>query len=63
LPKPPIFFSRFIAVAISWCILSSLFTSWTVVPLPLAIRILRLALMTSGLARSFAVIELIIASR
>ncbi len=62
LPKPPIFFSRFIAVDISWCILRSLLTSCTVRPAPLATRILRLALISSGRVRSFGVIEPMIAS-
>ncbi len=62
MPKPPIFLSRFIAPSMSLCILRSLLTSCTLVPLPLAMRILRLALITSGRARSLAVIDDIIAS-
>lgn len=59
---PPIFRIFFIAVDISWCIFRSLFTSCTVVPAPFAMRILRFAFNSSGLPRSFGVIERITAS-
>src|SRR5690242_14524496 len=61
-PFCPSLLTCFIMRAISMCCFSSLFTSCTCMPLPLAMRFLREALMRSGLRRSFAVIEEMIAS-
>jgi hypothetical protein len=59
-PRPPLL-TFFIMSAIWRCCFISLLTSSTLVPEPLAMRMRRLALSRSGLARSALVIELITA--
>src|SRR5262249_19749425 len=60
-PFLPSLFICFIMRCISMCCFSSLLTSATLVPEPVAIRCLREALMSSGLRRSSFVIEEMIA--